>query len=57
MDGYDAARGQASLITRLIGRLTVSGPDRRSYLHGLLTNDIRRSRRRMHAAYLTAQGG
>src|SRR5580765_5869127 len=59
MDGYDAARGQAGLITRTdVGRLTVSGPDRRSYLHGLLTNDIEslKEGQGCYAAYLTAQG-
>jgi len=59
MDGYDAARGQAGLITRTdVGRLTVSGPDRRSYLHGLLTNDVEalKEGQGCYAAYLTAQG-
>ncbi|PYR46243.1 MAG: hypothetical protein DMF89_22890 [Acidobacteria bacterium] len=59
MDGYDAARGRAGLITRTdVGRLTVSGPDRRSYLHGLLTNDIEalKEGQGCYAAYLTAQG-
>src|SRR5262245_15104152 len=59
MDGYEAARHRAGLITtRDVGRLTVSGRDRRSYLHGLLTNDIEtlQEGQGCYAAYLTAQG-
>ncbi len=59
MGGYEAARHRAGLITtRDVGRLTVSGRDRRSYLHGLLTNDIEtlQEGHGCYAAYLTAQG-
>jgi folate-binding protein YgfZ len=56
---YDAARHRAAAIDRSDrGRIVVSGPDRASYLHGLLTNDIAAlaTGRGCYAAYLTAQG-
>ena len=59
MGGYEAARGRAGLITTTdVARLTVSGRDRRSYLQGLLTNDIEalKEGQGCYAAYLTAQG-
>ena len=38
---YEAARQGGGLIDRSDrGRIAVSGKDRASYLHGLLTNDI-----------------
>jgi folate-binding protein YgfZ len=56
---YDAARRRAALVNRSDrGRIVVSGADRRSYLHGLLTNDIVAlgAGQGCYAAYLTAQG-
>jgi folate-binding protein YgfZ len=56
---YDAARRRAAFIDRSDrGRIVVSGADRRSYLHGLLTNDITalHAGQGCYAAYLTAQG-
>ena len=56
---YDAARHGAALIDRSDrGRIAVSGKDRASYLHGLLTNDIAalRTGEGCYAAYLTPQG-
>ncbi|MGE3178029.1 MAG: folate-binding protein YgfZ [Vicinamibacterales bacterium] len=58
--GYEAARTSAGIIDRHHerGRLVVSGADRRSYLHGLLTNDITALTpgSGCYACYLTAQG-
>src|SRR5262245_40858781 len=56
---YESARTKAALIDRSDrGRIVVSGADRASYLHGLLTNDITalEAGRGCYAAYLTAQG-
>ena len=56
---YQAARRQAARIDRTArGRIVVSGADRATYLHGLLTNDIVAitSGHGSYAAYLTAQG-
>ena len=56
---YEAARRRAAMIDRgQRGRLFVSGPDRASYLQGLLTNDIAALRPGLgcYAAYLTPQG-
>jgi folate-binding protein YgfZ len=57
--GYDAVRRRAGAFARTdVGRIVVSGHDRASYLHGLLTNDIAALApgRGCYAAYLTAQG-
>jgi folate-binding protein YgfZ len=56
---YDAARHRAAFVDRSDrGRIVVSGADRASYLHGLLTNDIvgLKAGTGCYAAYLTAQG-
>ena len=56
---YDAVRHHAALIDRSHrGRLVVSGPDRATYLQGLLTNDIvaLRTGQGCYSAYLTPQG-
>src|SRR5438270_14082848 len=56
---YRAARTNAASIDRSNrGRILVSGPDRASYLQGLLTNDIAAltAGTGCYAAYLTAQG-
>jgi tRNA-modifying protein YgfZ len=56
---YQAGRHGAGIIDRSArGRILVSGNDRASYLHGLLTNDITalRAGGGCYAAYLTAQG-
>src|ERR1700730_11596684 len=56
---YEAPRHGAALIDRSDrGRIIVSGQDRASYLHGLLTNDIAalRAGEGCYAAYLTPQG-
>ena len=56
---YDAARHRAALLDRSQrGRIVVSGTERRSYLQGLLTNDINALTvgHGCYAAYLTAQG-
>jgi folate-binding protein YgfZ len=58
-DGYEAARRRAASIDRSDrGRIVVSGADRASYLHGLLTNDIAalKAGQGCYAAYLTPQG-
>jgi folate-binding protein YgfZ len=58
-DAYRAARSRAALVDRSDrGRLTMTGADRRSYLQGLLTNDIAalEAGRGCYAAYLTPQG-
>src|SRR3954467_7312163 len=57
--GYEAARSAAASCDRTdLGRIVVSGKDRASYLHGLLTNDIATLQPGMgcYAAYLTPQG-
>jgi folate-binding protein YgfZ len=57
--GYEAARSGAGLIDRRErGRIVVSGADRKSYLQGLLTNDVAALEpgQGCYAAYLTAQG-
>jgi folate-binding protein YgfZ len=57
--GYEAARRRSALVDRSDrGRIVVSGSDRRSYLQGLLTNDIAAldAGHGCYAAYLTAQG-
>ncbi|HEV2983284.1 MAG TPA: glycine cleavage T C-terminal barrel domain-containing protein [Vicinamibacterales bacterium] len=59
VEAYYAARRGAAFIDRSSrGRIAVSGADRRSYLQGLLTNDIEALKpgRGCYAAYLTAQG-
>src|SRR5436853_103882 len=56
---YQAARESvASLERNDRGRIVVSGADRASYLHGLLTNDITALNpgEGCYAAYLTPQG-
>jgi folate-binding protein YgfZ len=56
---YQDARQRAVSIDRSShGRLVVSGNDRASYLHGLLTNDITslRAGTGCYSAYLTPQG-
>ncbi len=56
---YTAARERAAWLDRSSrGRIVVSGADRRSYLQGLLTNDIDALTpgTGCYAAYLTAQG-
>src|SRR6185437_15326092 len=57
--GYDAARSHAAFFERTNrARIVVSGRDRASYLHGLLTNDIASlaAGEGRYAAYLTPQG-
>jgi folate-binding protein YgfZ len=57
--GYAAARHRAAFVDRSgRGRIVVSGSERASYLHGLLTNDIvsLKPGSGCYAAYLTAQG-
>lgn len=57
--GYAAARTGAGIVDRRArGRIVVSGADRRSYLQGLLTNDIAALApgTGCYACYLTAQG-
>jgi folate-binding protein YgfZ len=59
VEAYDAARRGAALLDRSFrGRIVVSGGDRRSYLQGLLTNDIEalKAGQGCYAAYLTPQG-
>src|SRR6266571_2210489 len=56
---YQAARREAVFIARAgRGRLVIAGPDRASYLQGLLTNDIvaLNAGQGCYAAYLTPQG-
>ncbi len=56
---YHAIREGAAIVERSArGRLLVTGSDRRSYLHGLLTNDITvlAAGTGCYAAYLTPQG-
>jgi len=57
--GYTALRQGAGLIERTgVGRILLTGADRRSYLQGLLTNDIEALTpgTGCYAAMLTAQG-
>jgi folate-binding protein YgfZ len=57
--GYAALRAGAGLVDRgYLGRLQLTGADRRSYLQGLLTNDIESLSpgTGCYAALLTAQG-
>ena len=57
--GYAALRSGAGLVDRsVLGRLLLTGADRRSYLQGLLTNDIEALTpgTGCYAAMLTAQG-
>ena len=57
--GYAALRGGAGLVDRpALGRILLTGADRRSYLQGLLTNDIAALTpgTGCYAAMLTAQG-
>jgi folate-binding protein YgfZ len=59
LQGYQAARRTAAAFDRTaIGWIVVSGKDRASYLHGLLTNDIAvlKPGDGCYAAYLTPQG-
>jgi folate-binding protein YgfZ len=59
LDAYRAVRHGAAIIERADrGRIMVSGADRASYLHGLLTNDVLALRQGSgcYAAYLTPQG-
>jgi folate-binding protein YgfZ len=59
LEGYDALRRRAGLVDRAdYARIAVSGKDRASYLHGLLTNDIAslQAGQGCYAAYLTPQG-
>src|SRR2546427_5113039 len=56
---YQSARRHAARVDRSDrGRLVVTGPDRASYLQGLLTNDIvaLNAGQGCYAAYLTPQG-
>jgi len=56
---YAAARHRAAFVDRSDrGRIVLSGRDRASYLHGLLTNDIAalHEGEGCYAAYLTPQG-
>jgi folate-binding protein YgfZ len=56
---YQAARTRAARLDRLDrGRIVVSGADRRSYLQGLLTNEVASLAvgQGCYAAYLTPQG-
>jgi folate-binding protein YgfZ len=56
---YHLARTAAAIVDRRDrGWVVVSGADRRSYLHGLLTNDITalQAGQGCYAAYLTPQG-
>jgi folate-binding protein YgfZ len=59
LQGYEAARRSAAAFERTaVGWIVVSGKDRASYLHGLLTNDIAvlKPGEGCYAAYLTPQG-
>jgi folate-binding protein YgfZ len=58
-NSYQLARTAAAIVDRRErGWVVVSGADRRSYLHGLLTNDIAalQAGQGCYAAYLTPQG-
>lgn len=59
LDGYQALTGGAGLLDRIDrGRLRLTGADRRSYLQGILTNDIAALTpgTGCYAAMLTPQG-
>lgn len=60
VSAYDAARQSAAIVDRTAerGRIVVAGPDRASYLQGLLTNDTAAlaAGRGCYAAMLTPQG-
>lgn len=59
LESYGAARRGVGLVARQdYGRVVVSGKDRATYLHGLLTNDIAvlKPGAGCYAAYLTPQG-
>ena len=59
LDQYNAAHNSAVLIDRSSqGTIALTGGDRASFLHALLTNDIAglTSGRGVYAAYLTPQG-
>ena len=59
LSAYAAARQRAAFVDRSDrGRIVVSGSERGSYLHGLLTNDTAalRAGTGCYAAYLTPQG-
>jgi folate-binding protein YgfZ len=58
IDHYHAAHNSAVLIDRSHGTIALTGSDRASFLHALLTNDIARLARGQgaYAAYLTPQG-
>ena len=59
LEEYDALRHHAGLVDRAdYARIAVSGRDRASYLHGLLTNDIAslQAGQGCYSAYLTPQG-
>jgi folate-binding protein YgfZ len=59
LDKYEAAHRSAVLIDRsLQGKISITGTDRASFLHALLTNDIARLTpgTGCYAAYLTPQG-
>lgn len=58
-EAYTAAHQRAGIIDRVDrGRIVVSGRDRATYLHGLLTNDITalQAGQGCYATYLTPQG-
>jgi folate-binding protein YgfZ len=58
-NAYKAARQRSGIVDRSDrGRIVVSGKDRATYLHGLLTNDIAglTAGKGCYAAYLTPQG-
>jgi tRNA-modifying protein YgfZ len=59
LEQYNAAHNAAALIDRSSqGTIALTGSDRASFLHALLTNDIARltSGQGVYAAYLTPQG-
>ena len=59
MPGYDAARSTAVVVDRSgEGRLRLTGPDRVTWLQGLVTNDVAALQpgQGCYAAYLTPQG-
>jgi folate-binding protein YgfZ len=59
LHAYQSARhGSAVIVRSELGRIVVSGADRATYLHGLLTNDVAglTAGAGCYAAYLTPQG-
>ena len=59
LDQYQAARTSAIIVDRSAhGTIALTGADRLSFLHALLTNDIARLRKGtgIYSAYLTPQG-